>query len=584
MSGNPFRRQRLPDEVTHIDTNGDAREAIPTKTKKKKKGVIQTPPHSPEERRPSIPRRFSDGLNGSPPPPLRRLEDEDSDSTATTADSNLDQALFTARNSGPPPTSFGVQSSSRAPYNPFARTLATSEAVFGLYGGQELSSSRAESNGSSKRGPGIGKTALDVDVFKNILLTGSATPSPPNGGAGRQSQQDSTSNTETSSLSKQSIFDNMLEAHPESPRTSFDEHLDVEDDDDGDDEQSSLMGPVSSRPVAEGPPAPPKQKHGRAFPQTVSFADFDETIPDTALHIPLRLQNTPVSSGYLERPTLQRSPSDLNKPLPLPPAGRPSADEANSQAPTQASDHNLDMPVADEQPTQQARKAPPPPPTARRRGQPDVDGRVRSDSNLSKTSLAPSEPIVAPQDSSERTSLGPPPPPMARRAQAAPSSAIQTSPKPASPATTPQPTKAIPPPPPRRLGSQRGSSAVRTPSNASRSSIPRSDSLSGSPAPPAPPPRRTAGTRRDSTENGPPPNTMNNRRPSHETRRFSGQSFGSDRAPSLHSLQRVHEPDEETALSEAVESAKQADKDYLADLDAFQAEIEALRAQSARNG
>ncbi|KAK3677244.1 hypothetical protein LTR78_002782 [Recurvomyces mirabilis] len=584
MSGNPFRRQRLPDETTKYEANGDISAETKPKTKKKKKVVIQTPPHSPDEPKASIPRRLSDGLTGSPPAPTRRLDDDESDSMATTADSDLEHTLLnTSRNTGPPPISFGVQSGSRAPYNPFAKTLATSEAAYGRAGEQELSEEMQEANGVTPRSQGTGRPALDVDTFKNILLTGSATPSPPNGGTASQRPQDSSSNTDTSSVSKQSMFDNMNELHPESPRTSFDDHYGLDDEDDGDDENSSLMGPASRRPVAEGPPAPPKPKHGRAFPQTVSFADFDETIPATDMPTPTRLQTLSLNANPLDRVTAPRSPSDLNKPLPPPPAGRVLVDEALTSTSQPISTNGIGVPTDDVEPTIQVKKAPPPPPIARRRAQPDAETRrARSDSNLSKSSAQAADANTS-LESQGHKALAPPPPP-SRRAQStrSQSPAAETSPSP-----TPSVTKGMPPPLPRRMPSQRGSSAVRTSSNASRVSLPRSDSFTMSAAhgnaPPAPPPRRTAGSKRDSMENGP-PNSMSNRRPSHENRRSSGQSFGSDREPSLHSLQQVQEPEHGEDLSPAGGEVKSTQPDYLADLDAFQKEIDALRAQAARNG
>jgi hypothetical protein len=98
--------------------------------------------------------------------------------------------------------------------------------------------------------------------------------------------------------------------------------------------------------------------------------------------------------------------------------------------------------------------------------------------------------------------------------------------------------KNIPAPPPRRMASKAGNSAVRTPSNASRVSVQRKEASSttavtGVPAPPAPPPRR----KRESAE--------------------IAQRAASD------------------------ETAQAPSNDILADLTAFQAEIDALRAKAA---
>ncbi|KAK3621192.1 hypothetical protein LTR22_025296 [Elasticomyces elasticus] len=595
-TGNPFRRQRLPDETTYHDgapianrklapedsvnvtTETDrifTAHTIP-KIKKKKRVVIQTPPHSPEE--PHIPRRFSDGKTGSPPPPhTRSLDGDDTDST-TTADSDVERAaLNTGRKSGSLPpsilsTSSGGQGGTRAPYNPFARTLATSEAAFGL---QEAT---PDGTAQSQRQGGAGRPALGVDAFASILMNGSAVPFPPTGAANTsQRPQDSSSSTDTS-VSQHSIFDPIHDAHPESPRTSFDYNPDDSDGENGDDEHSSLMGPVSARPVEEGPPAPPKHKHGRAFPQTVSFADFDENIP--SIPTPPRIQTPPVSATTLVPPT-PRSPSDLNKPLPAPPlvpTNTPSLELPHRLGPASY------QPAMPAQPETQApaKKAPPPPPTSRRRGggsEADA-GRARSESNLSQSSTQQSE--LRPTTSLEPANAksAPPPPPSRRAHQSgnSPSPAIDNPPNPipqSTPDTSTGETKAVPPPPPRRQLSTRGTSIVRTPSSASRASLPRSDSFTTNPinisgnAPPAPPPRRGAASKRNSIA---------------DHRRTSGQSFvsvsASERSADMQN--GVPEETEDLEPESMVSSAATArpPSSVLADLDAFQAEIEALRTRA----
>lgn len=550
--------------------------------------MIQTPPHSPEE--PSIPRRLSDGKTGSPPPPATKLDEDDTDST-TTADSDLDQALDnTRRNSGslpPPPSAFSVQPGTRAPYNPFARTLETAEAAFGLQKREAAPVGGVSLDGQTQPRPGAGKPALDVDAFKNILMTGSAAPSPPNSQPS-QKPQDSSSGTDTSSLSRQSIFDQMHEAHLESPRTSFDDHEHRSDDDeDSDNEHSSLMGPVASRPIEEGPPRPPKHPHGKAFPQTVSFADFDESIPPA---FPLGVPRTPAVNPQLQgimRPSTPRSASDLNKPLPPPPAAPHTQIQQNEVPPSQQ--QTPSVAVAEKQP--QAKKAPPPPPASRRPGASNTSHeRARSASNLSQDSAQQLEPDATPRATDQSLKPVPPPPP-ARRSQPVSDSsspAVETPPRTSSPNQPALEPKAMPPPPPRRFPSKSksGTSVTRTPSNASRTSQTPSDlfpaaSTSGQ-APPAPPPRRGGASVRNSMDG--PPNSLSTRRSNgNDYRRSSGQSFESDRSVSISSLQQVAEPGES---EEAVSSTTtgRPERDILADMSAFQAEIDALRAQGGRGG
>ncbi|KAK4549096.1 hypothetical protein LTR36_007552 [Oleoguttula mirabilis] len=596
MSGNPFRRSqgsRLPDEITQSDEL-NTQPPAKTRTKKKKRVVIQTPPHSPEE--PSIPRRLSDET-GSPPPPVTRAADEDTDST-TTADSDLEQALVnTRRNSGsvpPPPTSFGILAGTRAPYNPFARTLETTEARFAVQSRQEGPLGKETLDGAAAQAwPGAGKPALDVDAFKNILMGGGAVPPPPVAAQQQPKPQDSSSSTDTSSVSRQSIFDPMHEAHPESPRTSFDDHHSASDDD-GDDEHSSLMGPVSSRPVEEGPPRPPKHTHGRVYPQTVSFADFDESIPAT--YPPAAPRTPPVNTQLLQgimRPSTPRSPSDLNKPLPPPPAEpMPPLDAVSvpQQSIPASQQPPVVAPVAEEQPP--AKKAPPPPPTSRRQGTTGAgQGRPRSESNLSQSSARQPE-ADKPLKATDNIIKPAPPPPPSRRTlpvSNSPVPAIETPPSVPSPTQAPAEPNIMPPPPPRRQA-RSGASVSRTPSNASRTSLPRSDSFStmtaaSGQAPPAPPPRRGGATKRNSMDG--PPNTLSTRRASGiDHRRASGQSFESDRTPSISSLQQVDEPGEieQPHTSSAPIMTANGSRDILADMFSLQAEIEALRAQTSKAG
>ncbi|KAH9845181.1 hypothetical protein Tdes44962_MAKER06755, partial [Teratosphaeria destructans] len=530
--------------------------ALPQSKTKKKRVVIQTPPHSPEE--PSIPRRASDGLTGSPPPPKVRRDDDDDVESA--ANSDLEQAqINTRRNSGPlqpPTTTFGIQTSTKSsaagsglPYNPFARTLATSEARYGLHNKSEQ---QEEINGNSDR-QSAGRPALDVDAFKNILLTGKAAPSARIDQ--RQPSGDSIhdrSSTQPSAASGYSAFDQMHEAFPESPRTSLDDYARYSDDTDDDDsnEDSSLMGPIESRPVEEGPTPPPKQ--ARAYPQTVSFADFDNTLnPNTP----------PLNTQFLQRnanPGLSRSPSDLNKPLPPPPVVSTSESQPTEQV-QPAREGNPREQINDTE-TPQA-KRPPPVPASRRQGQStpaQKDGRTRSSSNVSQSSSQYGDK---------------PPPPPSRRPQSMysslPSSAKET------PTCLSNGSRIQPPPPPRRMISKSGTPSIRTASTASRHSLQRNDSSNALPTsgaiPPAPPPRR-GGQNRNSAEG--PPISLATRRVS-----ASAQSFESDRSVSLSSLRQVAEPGggEEAISSPAPGSA--AERDILADMSAFQAEIDALRAQ-----
>jgi hypothetical protein len=424
----------------------------------------------------------------------------------------------------------------RAPYNPFARTLASSDAHLGLQ------RATAEERGNER--PAGGAPKMNVDMFKNLLLTGSASPSPPvTQPTQPQRPQDSSNSTDTSSVSRQSLFDPTHGLQMESPRTSFDQQS-IPDEDEHDNEHASLMGPSLSRPEAEGPPPPPKHRHGKALgpkgPQTVSFADFNESIP-TGWRQPSGPQTPPVNSALqsILRPSTPRSPSsDLNKPLPPPPEVLAVPELSTGKTIAQ----QFATPQVD---TAQPKKTPPPPPPAsRRQAQAQSQPRSRSSSNLTQNSVQEED------ESPKPTAKAVPPPPPSRRSYIPPaqgSPAIETPPttEPSSPMSESKPM----PPPPRRNLSKSSSSHIRSSSNASGHSIQRHES--GGAAPPAPPPRR--GAARES-----------------KTRRPSEHSLGSDTS----SLRQVE------GATPDVAPPKEPQRDIMADLAALQAEVDALRANA----
>ncbi|KFY07142.1 hypothetical protein V491_08554, partial [Pseudogymnoascus sp. VKM F-3775] len=120
-----------------------------------------------------------------------------------------------------PPIS-GVRNDGRAPMNPFSKTLATLEGTEG-----KKPASEAPPTGTAK-------AAMDVESFKRLLMTGNSgikasesLPTPPTQPA--QGGPTDGSSTEASSVSRHSIFENIQENLPESPRTSH-EASDADDD------------------------------------------------------------------------------------------------------------------------------------------------------------------------------------------------------------------------------------------------------------------------------------------------------------------------------------------------------------------
>ncbi|OQO08202.1 hypothetical protein B0A48_06997 [Cryoendolithus antarcticus] len=565
MSGNPFRRsriERLPDEAFDVNVDADPGRASPHKTKKPKKRVqIVSPPQSPLE--------TYDGANGiihgwptstSLSVPVAQANGPSAaDGHSLQTDSNTTQSSLRSDSTSKPSMQAAV--ASRAPHNPFARTLATSEAAFGLQ--------REDDDGIASRREG-GPSKMNVDMFKNILLHGSPSPSPPVGQLLRP--QDSSSGTDTSSISRQSLFDHTHELHPESPKTSYD-HAESSDDDEQT-EKSSLMSPSETRPEAEGPPLPPKHTHGRAArakgPQTVSFAVFDQSIPND-WRPSIRPRTPPPGSPLTSilRPSSPRSPGNLNKPLPPPPEVvavpqlGPQTDEIRhspAAQPPKSGSSDADT---------QVKKPPPPPPAARKQAQ-TTHGRPRSSSNLTQSStqeeIAPTEPSSSVSPSS--TKMAPPPPPTRRAGQT--SGTLDPPMVPTQPQRTPSDETRPVPPPPRRQYSRSSVNLTRTPSNSSHTSIARSEHTV---APPAPPPRRTSGSARNSMDGAP-----NTRRWSgQEVRRTSEQSVGSE----VGSLQEV---DESAGVAEASTRDDVGKADMLAELERLQAEVDALRVAQERGG
>lgn len=443
-----------------------------------------------------------------------------------------------------------AQSGQQAPYNPFAKTLAT----------LEPQSAPSPPVGLSRDDTAPAKPAMDVDTFTRMLLTGNSASSSP----APMTPSNGPTATESSSLG---------DLHPESPSASDDEHDDVH----ADHEYEQYSGLVAApEPLPKKPkPPPPAHHHGKALPrkgpQTVSFADFDS--PDFS---------TPaLPSPSSPKPQLLRSPSNLNKPLPPPPPPQSTSPEQSTPTPDQS-----DGPAQSPQPSDNAfqqlqSKKPPPPPLSRRSSQlRSASGRPRSGSNLSRSSV--------PDDYTETTTAPTtkPPPPPTRRAPHS-GSVADRAPEADNMAAAPR----VPPPPPSRK--QRPPSVSRTPSSQSVASLnQRRVSPVTTQMPPPPPPRRSDAKRQslDGTFLG--PSGSGARRLSDTSRRSSGASFHSagGRTPSVTSIPTVDEGDSgddraSTATPQPQVTAEPATQtaggtDILADMSAMQREIDALMAKS----
>lgn len=487
-------------------------------------------------------------------------------------------------------TTTSKTSHQQAPYNPFARTLASIEGTHTSVSPPSTRVDQAE-DPDERAGQGVNgpaKPAMDVDSFTRMLLTGApAATVPSNTVAATPPLSVEGGSTESSSISRQSLSDQLQDAHPESPRSSYE---DSRSDDAADaDEYSGLVGSSQSK---KAKPPPPAHRHGKPLsrkgPQTVSFADFESSLNPSSSYSQPSITQDP----DLPRPRPGRSPSDLNKPLPPPPQSV-SPDTA-SDLPEQGRISQPSRTLSQEDDQLQTKKIrPPPPPTSRRSSQMRVDGptsRARSSSQLSKSSIPDDTEDGSQQLNSSASSVisKPPPPPSRRVVATTPSIGAESSSStfqlPTDP-TAPASLSKAPPPPPSRQALRGTPTLTRTPSTQSTSSIGKrriSPSLGGGTVPPPPPPRRgERGSSFDGTHLGPGSRRPSNssQRSSIELRRSSGASLLHARAPSVSSLHDVPESEVGHDVAASETPTQGSGKDILADLSAFQAEIDALRAQ-----
>ncbi|KAH8661581.1 hypothetical protein BGZ60DRAFT_530532 [Tricladium varicosporioides] len=435
----------------------------------------------------------------------------------------------------------GGNSISKVPANPFSRTLETMEHP------ERGINAAPQPNVSSP-----GRASLDVEAFKRLLMTGNAgtgkssTPPPIPAHAAHHSLGDGGSSTDTSSISRQSIFETIQEAHPESPRSS---HEISEPDDERRGLTTGLQRSASNRKA----PPPPNSRHGKLIRVELR----DEPSINTVYTPP----TPPTSTGqnyFASSPVhSNRSQTDLNKPLPPAPNRASHESDRESVFDKEAAGKTPEPPSPS---SSIRRKTPPVPPIARRRSQMISDSKLnRSNSGRlspkveeDTISISEAEAGGRPRSGSGRA----PPPPPSRR----PASIKGILHDPSSPPLTSPSSISLPAPPPAR-GSTRHSSGGRPPSvisldmstNNKRASI----------IPPPPPPHRHGRSSMDAQSSG------DSRRPSGEQSRRSIESArrGSG-ASSVSQYERI--------------DAQPASNDILADLSALQKEIDALRTQSEK--
>ncbi|KAL8722650.1 MAG: hypothetical protein Q9225_000882 [Loekoesia sp. 1 TL-2023] len=491
-------------------------------------GPIGSPPMDPESPSSEEP---------SPVDPFSAQSDD-----GTSQDDDEDLRRNTIANAAPV--------SQKAPLNLKLPAHPTRKAPALQFGGDSSVPGSGEQPERVVSAQGAGRPHYDVDDFKRLLLTGEKLrtdkTTPTDTPAHIQGLQlgDSNSNTDASSVSRQSIFEPHPEAHPESPGTSMDVSL-------SDDERHGLV--QSSPSLGRNRPSVPPSRHGKLVkqnvPQTVSFESLPSSPPGPDL--------ISTSTAKLSSPTSPTNSKDLNKPLPPPP--RPASPTPMESTPAPSSDlaEEKETSFAPPHPPDQkaTKRSPPALPAARRHGQ----ARSRSSTNDSSRSTSISEELSqhthpSPSNSSSTTSSKPPPLPPPRRAGTNPAqeniSPISGA-FPAIDAMEPLPFKPRPPAP-----------LSRTPSTTSVQRMSRISASSGSSgAVPPPPPRRRGSSQSQSSFT--PSRLSGEYRISSNERTRSGSGASSTQQP-------------------PIPEAQTQGKDIMADLTALQREVDELRGKFGR--
>ena len=395
-----------------------------------------------------------------------------------------------------------------------------------------------------------GRTTLDVDAFTRLLLTGekgsSAASTPSINYLPFQGvQADTSSNTDASSLSRQSILESQTGSHVETPRTSHESSPSL-------DELHKTIGKASSMYDAASPRNP--YASGQSGRTISSFAvEFASSVP------PVELSAETLYTPSKQTTSIAPMPStDLNKPLPPPPlSASPESGAVSSMSPFPSSTEHASGPY--ELPAPRPRIAPMPPLA---RGQSQLRLKYPGTTSGNPAPIAEEHSDHAPTQASapQAPVKAPAPPPPRRRGTDRNSVSLDIPNLPelgsASPKSSPKAEKQPPPLPPARTSSvsKRPEKELFPPST------------SGSMAPP-PPPRR-----RGSSSSG-----YSLRRPSGEIDQLDGE------APVLASS-FAKEPATLQSSADVISKAAAGKRDIMADLSRLQREVDALRGKYERKG
>lgn len=412
------------------------------------------------------------------------------------------------------------------PANPFKKAL----------GAESRPGPPGSEGGSTEAEVKTTRPRYDVDDFKRLLLTGDKSVSGANAAvpplASFQSPApvgDSSSNTDASSISRQSIFEPIPGPLQESPRSS---HGSLSSDN----ERQRLVEsiPTASENVK---PSTPRHRHGKLVksnaPQTVSFEDPTLSIVDSAKGTMAPVDRSiPGSSSNVHKPL---------PPLPSPSNSQPVRQNSIGSTDSDMRDAHLEFEASPSGNTARKR-SPPAPPLSRRhsqlRAKPFTSSTERS---MPITEEAPLESTLLFQSPPTVSSKAPPPPPPRRAGLVRGNSSSSVS---TGASSTPMSDQTRPPAPPNR-----------SPSVSSAKRPDQTQSIPGSPSMAPPPPPR----RRGSSQSSYTPSS-----------RLSGYYAGRLRSDSgASSISHL-------AMT-SMGSSGAENKDVMADLSALQREVDELR-------
>ena len=378
-----------------------------------------------------------------------------------------------------------VEESYGAPPNPFHKTLESLET-----GGSASTDSNKtvspQSKAAESRKSGIARGSMDVDAFKRMLLTGSPSANPSKasalashlpGGLG-----DSSSGTDTSSVSRQSIFEPTLETQIDTPRTSHE--INASDD------ENQKTGREWQKERAK--PAPPRARYGkplRSLSQQ-STLSISKTQATPNINITPQSQASKKSGSDDALPSLSKSNSEAQANEALSPSRSSSGRKAPAPPLSRRHSHLVKAVPSGEERAEQLREArarnvegarenspakspapPPPPPPSRRTLQSNRHSMIITGQSTPPSATEGMDDPLEMTRTSSNISMPPPPPPPPARSSSISSNKRPFKPSQSSTSASPSSTTTTPPvPPPRRRASSRSSVEVYARSEANRRS------------------------------------------------------------------------------------------------------------------